>query len=117
MKPFDLEKAKRGEPIVCRDGTPAKFIAHVPEAEEYSRLVVLIDGEVCMTYDGGGGTRVFVGDRRDLFMAPVKRTVWLNLYSTDYNNAVMYDDEKTADMYANKPVRIGGRAWPLEIEE
>ena len=27
MKPFDLEAAKRGEPIITRDGVEAHFIA------------------------------------------------------------------------------------------
>lgn len=28
MKPFDLEAAKRGEPIITRDGVEAHFVAH-----------------------------------------------------------------------------------------
>ena len=39
MKPFDLEAAKRGEPIQCRDGRPVKFIGHVPEAHDHNRIV------------------------------------------------------------------------------
>ena len=27
MKPFDLEAAKRGEPIITRDGVEAHFVA------------------------------------------------------------------------------------------
>ena len=45
MKPFDLEAAKAGAPIVTRDGRPAKFIAHVAEAHPSQRLLVLIDGD------------------------------------------------------------------------
>ena len=44
MKPFDLEAAKRGEPIQLRDGTPCKFIAHVPEAIACERVIALLSG-------------------------------------------------------------------------
>ena len=40
MKPFDLEAAKRGEPIVTRGGEAAKFIAHVPDADKIGRAHV-----------------------------------------------------------------------------
>ena len=83
MKPFDLEAAKAGTPIVTRDGRPAKFIAHVAEAHPSQRLVVLIDGVVRMSWEDGKylgrGNPAHVSDN-DLFMAPVKRTVWINLY-------------------------------------
>ena len=40
MKPFNLEAAKAGAPLVTRDGRPAKFIAHVAEAHPSQRLLV-----------------------------------------------------------------------------
>ena len=47
MKPFDLEAAKAGAPIVTRDGRSAKFIAHVAEARNkyQDALVKLANGE------------------------------------------------------------------------
>lgn len=81
MKPFDLKAAKRGETIVTRDGREAQFIAHVPEARPSYSTVVLIDGETFSIWDSGyyywEGTRE---SPNDLFMAPKKRTVWVNLY-------------------------------------
>jgi len=53
MKPFDLEAAKRGEPIVCRDGTPAKFVAHVPEKIGEDTVLVLMRGAVHTYYENG----------------------------------------------------------------
>lgn len=41
-KRFDLEAAKRGEPILW-NGSPSKFIAHVPEAAEMYRVVALLE--------------------------------------------------------------------------
>jgi hypothetical protein len=49
VKPFNLEAAKAGQPIVCRDGTPARFLAHVPEADEGYRVIVYIAGSSAVT--------------------------------------------------------------------
>lgn len=114
MKPFDLEAAKDGDPIVCRDGTPAKFIAHVPEAREPNRLVVLINETVVVCYENGSRNSYGNASFSDLFMAPKKRTMWVNLYSKPWAN--YYSTQHEADAVAT-PDRIGGRAWPVEIEE
>ena len=115
MKPFDLEAAKAGAPLVTRDGQPAKFIAHVAEAHPSQRLVVLIDGGVYTKFESGGysNSPAHVSPN-DLFMAPVKRTVWANVYGS--GKAVWYETEEGADDGALDK-RLGGRAWPIEIEE
>lgn len=115
MKPFNLEAAKAGAPIVTRDGLPAKFIAHVAEAQPSQRLVVLIDGGVYTKFESGEYSKspAYVSPN-DLFMAPVKRTVWANVYG--YGGATWYNTEKDADDGALN-ARLGGRAWPIEIEE
>jgi hypothetical protein len=121
MKPFDLEAAKAGEPIMSKDGTPAKFIAHVPEADELSRLVVMIGNRVLVLRQNGrflsNGAHDF-----DLFMAPKTRTVWVNFYKYG-RDAEFFSTKEHADEQAEyrKSVcrnnRIGNRAYPVEIEE
>ena len=69
MKPFDLEAAKRGKPIVTRDGRPVKFIAHVPEAKS-EIIVCMIGGEVLLFQDSGAFVSTCVPEHLDLFMAP-----------------------------------------------
>lgn len=49
MRPFNLEAAKAGAPLVTRNGKRARFVAHVPECAEGFRLIVMIDGEDCVT--------------------------------------------------------------------
>ena len=51
-------------------------------------------------------------------MAPKKRTVWVNFYENGwaYYGDSEYDAEINASGY-NTIKRIGGRAWPVEIEE
>ena len=116
MKPFDLEAAKRGEPIVTRGGEAAKFIAHVPDAEIGFRVVVMLGG-VIECYCDDGSYRLSRKSTYDLFMAPRKRTVWVNVYSPGTNcSGGAYETEAIANNYAGRQ-RIGNRAWPLEIED
>lgn len=41
MKAFDLEKAKAGEPVVCRDGSPARIICFDRLHDRYN-IVALV---------------------------------------------------------------------------
>lgn len=116
MKPFDLEAAKRGEPIVTRGGEAAKFIAHVPDADIGFRVVVMLDG-VIECYCDDGSYILSSKSTCDLFMAPRKRTVWVNVYPPGTNCfGGAYETEAIANNYAGRN-RIGNRAWPLEIED
>jgi hypothetical protein len=116
MKPFDLEAAKRGEPIQTRGGKPAKFIAHVPEATQPQQVVVLIGNSVRARYPNGTFHK-WAEDDDDLFMASRKRTVWVNLYPMSEGKACYWYNTEKAASEAGGTLRIGNRAWPLEIEE
>ena len=118
MKPFDLEAAKRGEPICNRDGESCVFIAHVPGANLENRVVALTPSEEVLVFNEEG-SYYCDGDtsRHDLFMAPRKLTVWVNVYPPGTNCfAWAYETEAIANNYAGRN-RIGNRAWPLEIED
>ena len=115
MKPFDLNAAKAGEPIVTRDGTPAKYIAHVPEARHSSQVLCLVRDTV-FAYSPNGDYDPLRGESMlDLYMASTKRTVWVNLY----NNGVcyFYNTQVAADNCTKSTPRIGNKSWPMEIEE
>ncbi len=47
---------------------------------------------------------------------PVKRTVWVNLYPGPRQYAYHYNTQQEADSDWDSG-RIGGKAWPLDIEE
>ena len=118
MREFNLEAAKRGEPIVCRDGTPAKFIAHVPEAHPTQRLIVLVNENIYGYLESGQWTEI-KNDPTDLFMDKKKRTVQVNFY---FQQSAMYYESQDAANYAHNTFhedvnRIGNRAYPVEIEE
>ena len=111
MKPFDLEAAKRGEPIVRDDGVPCKFIAFVPEAEMHEQLIISFNGSIHFYFKDGTNQSL-----RRLVMAPKKRTVWVNFYPNT-TSAAVHETEERADHYAKGVRRIGGKAYPVEIEE
>ena len=118
MKPFDLEAAKRGEPIQNKRGAERRFVAHAPDAEPSQRVICLNETGHVRCYSEQGGYCVDCeSDTHDLCMAPRKRTVWVNVYPPEARNfGGSYETEAIANNYAS-PKRIGCRAWPLEIED
>jgi len=118
MKPFDLEAAKRGEPIVLvtRDGREAFFVG-ICKGE---RPIVVCDSAGNLTrllpdgYYTTNGAHI-----NDIFMEPKKRTVWVNFYPSVDNEpplAMVHKSQKKANKDGLSH-RIGGKAYPVEIEE
>ena len=99
MKPFDLERAKAGDPLM------------------YGVVEVLFigmqrNGKI-VTDDSEG---YIYSDFPEYFsMAPKKRTFWLNFYPGQ-GLAEFYPTETLADLVARER-RVGGKAYPVEIEE
>ncbi|WP_042298993.1 hypothetical protein [Paraburkholderia kururiensis] len=124
MKPFDLEAAKRGEPLVTRDGRKAVFIAHVPEFDKAHRVVCRIERIASpVTYYEDGRALHREPNGSDLFMAPKKQTVYLNVYGNSglfaqrNNSAAVFQTKADAQINAdNNAAGIVVRAVPIEIE-
>ena len=84
MKPFNLEQALAGAPVITREGTEVSRLFTVPEAKPNSRLVaVLEDGEIA-TFNEGGRYYSMRDSSLDLFMAPAKKEGWVVMY---HNNS------------------------------
>lgn len=118
MKRFNLEAALRGEPVITRDGREVSQITLFDVKSKYNLCAVA--GGILYQYDTDGKSYPALGDEDDdLFMASKKRIVWVNLYPNSY--AYYYDTEADADDYAARvravELRIGNKAFPLEIEE
>lgn len=72
LRPFDLEAAKRGEPICLADGRPAKFLAHEqghPYLKEWS--VIVLGPVSVLTHREDGQRWREEPSRHDLRMAPL----------------------------------------------
>lgn len=84
MKPFDLEKALAGEPVVTRDGQPVKIGAYNKDVAPNCQLVGWINGGCYTWYSNGIFDSTLYESRNDLFMATktVKKEGWVNLHKT-----------------------------------
>jgi hypothetical protein len=111
MKPFDLEAAKNGAPIVTRDGRAVQEFHHfVTERTEYP-CCAIINGEVSWHAVDGSTT----DDRRDLFMVATKRTVWVNLYKS--GTCYHFRTKEAAESHSGFNEPDLAIAVPVEIEE
>jgi hypothetical protein len=115
MKPFDLEAAKRGEPIVNKEGRKVHFVGTT-----LNGAVVAEDDRGNFHWHHPNGNVVgYPQNALTLYMAPKKKTVWVNLYESfsGVREGFHYDSELEATLAAGKAARIGGKSYPVEIEE
>lgn len=89
MKPFDIELAKKNHPIQTRDGRPARIICYNRKSRDYPIVCLItckdIDHnneqiELSYNYTLEGKTSIHGETCYDLFMAPIKKEGWINLY-------------------------------------
>ena len=86
-KPFDLEAAKRGDPICRKDGEALTFIAHVPAAKEHMRVLAHDPEGVVWVFDEMGCSHYGLS----AFMAVKTKAAWLIVIPN-----VFYDTEQAA---------------------
>jgi hypothetical protein len=114
-KPFDLQAALAGASVVNGDGTKITVTKlSVPRAS----------GDVLVSQDNRGliqshnfidGTSEIGSEAYKLYMAPVERTVWINLYTTTGYFGVS-STEAAADQ-AQHVTRLGGKAHMITYTE
>lgn len=106
LKTFNLEEARAGKPIVLRDGTPAKFVAVNPDAPLSQRVIFWLSTGYRFCYESG---RCFDESHReysmDLLMAPVAKTVWVNIIKHRH----------IGDEEANGPWKTKGEADSFKV--
>ena len=87
MKPFDLEAAKAGALVVTRDGKKARIICFDLNNGEYVLVVAFTPGNgregIISTKKDGRHCTILDDSIYDLFMAPVKKEGWLNIYPNE----------------------------------
>lgn len=104
MKPFDLNRAKAGDPVVDENGAPARIICFDRKGGNECPIVALVQfeskREAVVVFDEDG-LRSGLENNGRLFMAPVRREGWVNVYERQYGN----DDP------ANVSARTGVQIW------
>jgi hypothetical protein len=115
LKPFNLQAALNGAPVVTRDGRKVLEIHHFTECfgtDHPVRAVVEgIEGIDSFTVCGRYVDRMHDRDY-DLFMAPVKKTFYVNFYQS--TNASYHATELSARECAS--VGCWAIAVPVELE-
>jgi hypothetical protein len=105
MKPFDLEKALAGEPVVTRDGNPVTQLIKFEAKEERDGYVLygVVNNKIFTFLDSGKYDRTFESHCFDLFMAEPER--WVNVYFNERINkfwkSAFYNSEKFAKEVAD----------------
>jgi len=123
VKPFDLEGAKRGEPLMTRDGRAVAEFHHFKTIRSVYCCTTIIDGEP-VSYTDGGQFHRNREDKSDLFMAPKKRTVFVNIYDKAGETSVPGTRAFAFNSEADARENTKGNSWgvlvvahPVEIEE
>ena len=110
MKPFDLAKAKAGAPVITRNGCTARIICFDRADDDGYSLVALLQLdkgiERVTTYTDQGRYCKEPGNDYDLFMAPVKREGWVNIYPNDSTGVAIHPSRSLADKSDVHKVRI-----------
>ncbi len=119
-KPFNLERALAGDPVVTREGRKVIRITHFPESMiiDY-RLVVLLENQNLPDfYCENGNYRRDDGETPfDLFMAPRTETRWFNHYSNGTSEGYANEQHcrKEAEEWTG-PGAMLAIAVPMEVE-
>lgn len=111
MKPFDIELAKAGNPVCTRDGRSARIICFDKKCTTLDfNIVALVDWkdnenvEEVIVYNNEGRVNLTNTDNcSDLFMAPIKKSGWVNICPGGSYGAVVSNAYATKeDAIANK---------------
>lgn len=103
LKPFNLEQALAGKPVMTREGRKVVHIFYAEEACENSQVICVFETGVVFLYYKDGTYTAYASSLNDLFMAPTKKEGWINVYnvlSLDVTGKNIYPTEEAA--LANK---------------
>lgn len=97
MKPFNLEEAKKGKPVMTRDGRPARIICWDRKKKDYPIIALIGVEEDIASFTTDGRYISCEQDPNDLFMASEKKEGWMNIYRCDtYKGREIYYTEEDA---------------------
>lgn len=82
MKPFNLERALAGNKVVTREGVEVTEIYKFTTATSQFKIAAVVHG-VLKTCTVDGVYSPGVPSQHDLFMAPVKKQIWTNVYKLE----------------------------------
>lgn len=87
MKPFNLEEALAGKPVVTRDGNAVEILAHGLNNPDYTIAAIIkyeSGMERTLSYGSKGEFLIGVKSSNDLMMKAVTRRDTVTLYKNEY---------------------------------
>ncbi len=124
MKPFDLEAAKRGEPMVTRDGRKVIHFHHIETDTSRLCCVYQVEGIHAAGWIPKTGRHIDgIDGQDDLFMAPKRTIKYLNVYdnpgaSYPGNASCVFDSKADAEANADRSaIKVLVRAMPIDMGE
>lgn len=131
MKEFNLEEAKAGKPVICRNGQAARIVCYdIKSGDPDNRyplgvLVTYDDGEIDLNgivhpveefecYSVTGETFIGVEHIIDLFMKPMTQQSWVNVYIRDGEVSTSYGYESKQEAYDKRS--LSGYTDTIQIE-
>lgn len=91
MKPFDLERALAGDPVVTRGGKKVLELHYFKNIKlNYPLVAVVEEQELLMAYTEKGiyvGYKDNIESENDLFMAPKTKKLWIAVCKTKINSS------------------------------
>ena len=113
MKPFDASAVTLGTPVIVKQFqgavTPGRYLAKMEDGRHVVEMVAVNGTHFVNVFDDGC-----------IFMAPKKRTMYVNLYPHDYLSRVgSYTTWDTVEQAAEaaKNMRSIATVVPIEIED
>lgn len=110
MKPFDLNLAISGSPVITAKGHQVRLAGYNPYAKNKEQVVgwVSLDEQSAEARAWSDTGEAAGDDDFNLFMAPVKKRGWANIYSPSatefYDISYIYTSEGQAKGAATKDV-------------
>ena len=99
MKPFNLEEALAGKPVVTRDGKKVYDIFHLSSMRNERNVLAIFEYD-CMLYRHDG-TCIFNSKEphsSDLLMESEKKSIWVNVYEDRNGKLWVNGDYNTRDI-------------------
>lgn len=101
-KPFNLQEALAGNPVVTRDGRKVKIAGYNPDAKNNEMVIGWVDN-VVETWSIEGIYDSMVASNYDLFMAAETKDVWVVLWrikGRDHISSVAFEEEDSAGKFS-----------------
>src|SRR5690348_3352719 len=98
-KPFNLEEALAGKPVITRDGRAVTELHQLPTITTKGNVIAVVAGAPKHFYTDGSYLNNGTEHRHDLFMKPEQKSFWTNIYHNDevHTHATKEEADRCAD--------------------